>query len=223
MSFNYDQFFNLLIEQLYRSSSNITEDMAVIISDCEQLLPHAGWQLLREIDYETDLQILKNEWLQRALIEKPSDFIIQGIWIGIVNYGTENDEYSDMYFSAGTLCNDEKLDMNWTHQLQYFPKAGFANSSALRSIYKIAKDIGDAESDSGNHYPSTDFGHVAEYTCCLSYAAFAVKYIFQEVDSTLISNGGQSSCIAVGFDSGDALFLGRLTPDNFDLDAKLLW
>lgn len=222
MSIDYDRFFNLLTKQLQHTNSNIVNDMAVIISDCEQILPHAGWQLLREIDYEADLRTLENEWLQRSLAEKLSDFVIQGIWIGIVTYGTENDEYSDMYFSAGTFCNDEDGDMSWIYHIKYFPKVGFANSNALRSIYKIAKDIEEAEIDSGNYNLNTDFGHAAEYTCCLSFAIFAVKYIFQEVDPKLINNDEQFICVAVGFDSGDALFLGMLSPLGLVLDVKLV-
>jgi hypothetical protein len=71
----------------------------------------------------------------------------------------------------------------------------------LAAIYRIAYRPGGLAND-------------AEYPLCLAYAAFAVRELLNRIDPKLVLDSVGPVGVAVGFDSGDFLLLGRFTDEG---------
>ena len=57
-------------------------------------------------------------------------------------------------------------------------------------------------------------GNDAEYPLVLGYGAFAVRELLGQVEPPLVLGGSASLGVAVGFDSGDFVLVGRLVRDG---------
>jgi hypothetical protein len=71
----------------------------------------------------------------------------------------------------------------------------------MSAIYGIAYKKGGLEND-------------AEYPLCLAYTAFAVRDLLNVLDASVVLKAVGPVGVAVGFDSGDFLLLGRYARDG---------
>ncbi|HZL38040.1 MAG TPA: hypothetical protein VFC78_22180 [Tepidisphaeraceae bacterium] len=73
----------------------------------------------------------------------------------------------------------------------------------MAAIYHIAYD--------SDGPPGDRLKNDAEYPICLGYAALVVRELLLAVDPRLVLQGGDEVGVAVGFDSGDFVSLGKVT------------
>jgi hypothetical protein len=84
-------------------------------------------------------------------------------------------------------------------------KARYFGPSPYRRAYRVARqDCCSPES----------LGNAAEYPLVLGYGAFAVRELLAQVEPSLLLGRTDSVGVAVGFDSGDFVLLGRIVPDG---------
>jgi hypothetical protein len=57
---------------------------------------------------------------------------------------------------------------------------------------------------------------VVDYVLTFAHAAATVNDLIAEIDSSRLLSGAERRGVAVGHDSGDALFLGELNSGGFD-------
>lgn len=136
------------------------------------------------------------EWLQRPFREEPAARPLRGLWFGLFNPCYESEPVADIY-----VCGSERFDPDpnsneWAVGPDWWPEARYARSPVLADIYRIA-------------YRKGGLGNDAEYPLCLGYGAFAVRQILSQVEPALILGESDSLGVAVGFDSGDFVLLGR--------------
>jgi hypothetical protein len=91
--------------------------------------------------------------------------------------------------------------MKWAIRPAWWPTARYARSVVLADIYRIA-------------YRKGGLGNDAEYPLCLGYGAFAVRDLLGKVEPSLFLGESDSVGVAVGFDSGDFVLLGKLGPSG---------
>jgi hypothetical protein len=71
----------------------------------------------------------------------------------------------------------------------------------MSAIYRIA-------------YKKGGLGNDAEYPLCLAYTALAIRELLNTVNPRMVLTAVGTVGVAVGFDSGDFLLLGRYTRDG---------
>ena len=200
--------FNKTLETVYKclqQDNTISADIETVISVNESQVPHNDWQRFRKLPYD-DLTEMR-EWLENVLTNEPPDIELAGLWFGLFNPVYENDEaVADIYICGGTEYDEDNMD--WACDPEYAPDEGYAHSEILKSIYQIA-------------YTSKEsLGNDAEYPMCLSYGAFAIKRLLNEINPELLIKGDKDIGLAVGFDDGDYIILGKLFKDGLHLRSK---
>jgi hypothetical protein len=186
----------------------IAESMGMLIDQCESARPHADWLKLRALPY-ADLSPLA-DWLVRPFREEPSIVPLKGLWFGLFNQYNENDvPVADIYVCGSERFEPSLDDRDWACGPDWWPEARYARSNVLADIYRIAycQYAPTAEQQGG-------LGNDAEYPLCLGYATFTVRELMSQVDPQLLLGQSSSLGVAVGFDSGDFVLLGRLVRDG---------
>jgi hypothetical protein len=178
--------------------------MKEIVAICEKNLPHKDWQRFARIDFDSDVTRL-HKWIPRVYKREPPPFLTLGLYFGLCNPGTLN-EYgepgrvsADMYIGmlGQYQRSDPKFKWLWG-DLRHYPDSGYARSTALRSIYRIAY----ADEDDG-------LGNEAEFPLCLAFGALAVRSILRN------ERVEHPVGVVVGFEEGDCLRIGELTEAGF--------
>jgi hypothetical protein len=189
-----------------KQSTSVADGMNGLIDQCEKELSHPDWAKLRHIDHG-NLTSLRS-WLETPFRVEPPTKPLKGIWFGLFNpCHADGTPTADIY-----VCGSERFDPDpgsneWACGPDWWPDSRYANSAVLTEIYRIAYS-----SDPNDNDAVEKLGIHAEYFLCLGYGAFAVKALLNLVDPSLILGTAPSLGIAVGFDAGDFLLLGQLTP-----------
>lgn len=184
----------------------VLESMASLIDQCEAARPHADWASLRALPYG-DLSPLV-EWVQQPFRAEPPDRPLRGIWFGLFNPCPDGrTPVADIYVGGSVRFDPNPDDNSWAVGPEWWPEARYAGSAVLAEIYRIAYRQDARAADQKNC-----LGNDAEYPLCLGYAVFAVRELLGQVDPSLILGESDSLGIAVGFDSGDFVLLGKFGP-----------
>jgi len=188
------------IREYLHSGAPVADRMAAVVAVCERSVPHPDWAALRELPYYRLAPL--RAWLRRLFVEEPPAVPLAGLWFGLYNPRRGRATTADLRLGGSTRFTDDgKLE--WACELEYRPQVS-ARSAMLRSIYAIP-----------NGSEAGQLGNAAEWSLCLAYSAFAVQRLLSEVEPGLILRGSESVGVAVGFDSGDFLLVGRLTSQGF--------
>jgi hypothetical protein len=185
----------------------VAESMAALIDQCEAAHPHPDWARLRALPY-ADLSPLL-EWIQKPFREEPPTAKIKGLWFGLFNPCPDGrTPVADIY-----VCGSERFDPDllgdWAVGPEWWPDARYAESAVLAAIYRVAYRQGAREDEQKGC-----LGGGAEYPLVLGYGAFAVRELLGQVEPSLVLGGSDSLGVAVGFDSGDFVLVGRLVLDG---------
>ncbi len=191
-----------IINELAQHGS-VAASMSRLIDRCEAARPHADWAKLRSLPYG-DLARLES-WIARVFRNNPPSRPLRGLWFGLFNPIRRNETLADLH-----VVGSEKFIAHdiyaWSVDAKWIPRWRYARSSVLAEIYRIAYPPDDSEGDC-----AASLSNDAEYTLCLGYSAFAVREVLRRADRALILGPSSSLGIAVGFDAGDFILLGRLT------------
>jgi hypothetical protein len=189
------------IREHLHSRSSLAEKMAAVIAVCERSVPHPDWATLAELPYDR-LAPMRN-WLRRSFKQHPPNVRLAGLWFGLFNPRRDGATTADLRFGGSTRFTADG-GLAWASGLEYRPPTATARSTILESIYRIA--YADKPGRLGNP---------AEWSLALAYAAFAVSQLLGESEPSLILRDADSMGVAVGFDSGDFLLVGRLLPGGW--------
>jgi hypothetical protein len=190
--------------------AKVEELMSLACDHCQQVLPHSTWEQVREIDWAKSTAE-STHWLGTLLAAQPPGANITGFWFGVFNpiyddsspgeTGLRRAGTSDFYIqgSAGYPKNDWIFDDSWK------PTGRYAHSFGQERIYRIATGQVDEEVLS-----------IADYILTFAHAAGMVNTLIDRVDRKLWLGPVPRRGIAVGHDSGDAIFLGALAQTGLD-------
>ncbi|BDG04795.1 hypothetical protein [Anaeromyxobacter oryzae] len=170
-----------------------------LVAWCASNRPHADWERFRTLDFDAELQRLRG-WLGRVLHSAPPDPSVTGLYFGLFNPVYDDGEpVADVYVAGGIYGSGDWLSSVSEH---WFPEGRYAHSELLAQVYRTA------------YASEGSLGNDAEYPLVLGFGVLAAKHLCQDLGQQLLARGRTELWIAAGFDSGDVLTLGRLTPSG---------
>jgi len=194
MALNLARMHGFVKEEI-TSKRTLHESMDRIIAKCAKGRRHDDWERLAALPYD-NLDGLR-EWIERPFREEPSKRKLAGLWFGLFNPVYTAKPVADIYVCGSTRFNPSPDDSSWAVGPEWWPENRYAHSSVLARIYKIA-------------YRKNGLGNDAEYSLCLAYGGLAVRDLLHEADPSVLLRSSSSLGIAVGFDSGDFVLVGKL-------------
>lgn len=195
MGLNLAAMHGLVVKEL-ASKRSLRKSMDRIIAACAKGHPHHDWERLAALPYD-DLHHLQ-EWLEKPFRLEPSPKKLAGLWFGLFNPVYGRHTVADIYVCGSTRFDPNPQDNSWAVGPQWWPEDRYAHSSVLASIYKIA-------------YHKDGLANDAEYPLCLAYGALAVRDLLRAGEPSLFLGSSRSLGVAVGFDSGDLVLVGKLS------------
>ncbi|MFO0906965.1 MAG: hypothetical protein U0794_01145 [Isosphaeraceae bacterium] len=199
--------YQWVVEELARER-RVAEAMSALIDQCEAERPHPDWASLRALPFD-DLSPLR-KWLESPFLEEPSAVPLQGLWFGLFNPCPDGrTPVADIYVCGSTRFDPDPDDNHWAVGPEWWPNARYAHSAVLADLYRIAYRQGRPAAEQKGC-----LGNDAEYPLALGYGAFAVRELLGQVETSLLLGRSDSLGVAVGFDSGDFVLLGRLMRDG---------
>ncbi len=194
---NFLAIYKLIVREL--ASKRLRESMDKVIAKCSKEHPHDDWEELRALPYD-DMRKLK-KWIDVPFTEEPSPVKLRGLWFGIFNPIRSRKPVADIYVSGTTRFDPNPLDNSWAVRPKWWPENRYAHSVVMARIFRIA-------------YRENGLGNDAEYPLCLACGALAVRDLLRSGDHHLFLGTAKSLGVAVGFDSGDFVLIGKLTPSG---------
>jgi len=185
-----------IVDEL-RAHRPIEVSMHAVIDRCTAARPHRDWAVLRDLEYG-DVRGLVH-WLAMPFQTEPHPRPLKALWFGLFNPILDGEESADMYVCGSERFTPDPASNSWSVAPDWLPRSRCAESHILRNIYRIAYSRNGLQND-------------AEYPLVLGYAVFAVRNLLATADAPLILGSSPSLGVAVGFDSGDFILLGRFGP-----------
>jgi hypothetical protein len=191
------------IERTARSRASIATKMSKVIDACSAALPHPDWERMAKLPFEQDVANLA-PWIPTVLERNPPEIALHGLWFGLCNPITDDDEVTaDVYFAGSESFSADDEECAWARDLTYTPPDAYSGSECLRKIYAIAhprrsKPGGALEDD-------------AEWSLCLAFSLFALQELLKSTTPNDFRSKASSIGVVVGFDDGDFMKVGRVT------------
>jgi hypothetical protein len=183
----------------------VAESMTSLIDQCESIRPHPDWAKLRALPYSDFAHLLR--WIKKPFRQEPPKKPLKGLWFGLFNpCPNGRTPVADIYVCGSERFHPDPEDNNWAVGPDWWPNARYANSTVLADIYRIAY-----RQDSRGRKQDNCLGIDADYPLVLGYGAFAIRELLERVDPLLLLGRAKSLGVAVGFDSGDFVLLGKIT------------
>jgi hypothetical protein len=205
MEINFQEAFGR-IETVVGSQVDAQAGMEMLIGYCASRLPDPTWDVIRRLGIRDDIGALRT-WLTSVATKEPAPEQINAYWFGLFNPVDEKGNTTCGSYVAGSDHFDPHDETgDWACAPAYFPGRRYADSAVLRGIYEAA------------YLQESGPGDFAEYVLCLGYAGLAIKDVCMTADPGLLLGGSRQRVVAVGFDSGDFMLLGRIRPDGFVLN-----
>lgn len=189
-SYDYELLFEHILAAV-AARGTICQRMHTVIDECERQLPHADWERMRRIDFDADLCVLKG-WVADAWLGGAVRQGDQGLWFGLFNPETGNGAATaDMFVASGPAYDD--ASGGWRSAIAH-ENVSYLDSVVLAELCFLAYE------------PKDGLGRAAEYPLTLAYGAIAACHALARETLPLALSALRGA--AVGFDSGDAVFIG---------------
>ena len=195
MALNLATMHGFVVKEV-ASKRTLRESMDRVIARCAKGRPHEDWERLAALPYD-DLDDLR-EWIEKPFREEPSKKKLAGLWFGLFNPVYYGKPVADIYVCGSTRFDPSPDDNSWAVGPDWWPEGRYAHSSVLVKLYKIA-------------YRKDGLGNDAEYPLCLAYGSLAVRDLLRDAAPSVLLRSSRSLGIAVGFDSGDFVLVGKLS------------
>lgn len=182
-----------------KAGAGVTRVMPQAIDLCRQIESEARWDLYTEYDWRQDAQHCRN-WLAELLLDDAPGSAITGFWFGIFNPMRQGRPRSDFYVTGSA----HYPSVDWVFSQDWQPSGRYAHSPGQAALYRLAESEG------------PNIVAIVDYVLTFAHAAATVNDLIVEIDSSRLLDGAERRGIAVGHDSGDALFLGELNSGGFD-------
>jgi len=200
MALNLATMHGFVVKEI-ASKRSVRESLDRIIAKCAKGNPHDDWEKIAALPYENmdDLR----EWIEKPFREEASKKKLAGLWFGLFNPVYSGKPVSDIYVCGSTRFDPCPDDNSWAGGPDWWPESRYAHSAVLAKLYKIAYRKNGLEND-------------AEYPLCLAYGGLAVRELLRAADPSVFLGKSASLGVAVGFDSGDFVLVGKLTKTGLD-------
>jgi hypothetical protein len=167
-----------------------------LIDRCAEVRPHRDWTTLASLPFG-DLSGLST-WMEYVFFSEPPSEPLNGLWFGLFNPIYESKTTADLYVCGSDRFDADSDDGDWSVSPTWWPEGRHSRSEVLGSVYRIA-------------YQEAGLSNDAEYTLCLGYASFVVRDLLNKISGSSVADRIGEPGVAVGFDSGDFVLLGRLS------------
>ncbi len=195
MALNLASIHRFIVKEI-ASKRSLRESMDRVIAKCAKARPHGDCEKFAALPYE-NLDGLR-EWIERPFREEPSKKKLAGLWFGLFNPVYSRKPVADIYVCGSTRFDPSPEDDSWAVDADWWPEDRYAHSVILAKLYKIAHRKGGLAND-------------AEYPLCLAFGGLAVRELLRAGDPSVFLGKSPSLGVAVGFDSGDFVLVGKLT------------
>jgi hypothetical protein len=179
----------------FAARRTVAESMSTLIDRCAATRPHQDWSKLRDLPYN-NLSALAT-WLEQPFRFEPPRTKLEGLWFGMFNPYYDDEPVADLYVCGSNRFDLDPMNFAWATGPLWWPEHRYAHSEIMAAIYRIA-------------YQEHGLGNDAEYSLCLGYGAFAIRDLLNALDPSLILDCAGPVGVAVAFDSGDGILLGRM-------------
>jgi hypothetical protein len=195
MKFDYDKSWDKLTEAL-KAQKSVTESWAGFLEYFEKQAPKKYWELLKNLDLQTEQGELK-DWLESLFKNSPIPDDTRALWIGIMKVEGENDgEIPAIYLIGSNTYDEENLD--WAASPTYLPENRYVCPGILQDIDNIIKT------------DKKEFQFL-DWILPVAYCGLTIDEIFRtKFDKDLALHNKSSLQIVVGHDGGDYLELSPL-------------
>jgi hypothetical protein len=192
-----------LVAGIARAATGVLHGMDEILTACHARLPHSVWHELAGLEFDDDVNMLR-EWVARLLDQEAIPEHVDGLYFGLAEYADAGRDGTICRFTlvGGSGFDPADQDCQWVLQPTYSPSSGLADSSVLTAIYRQVQQAGG------------DVAALGQYMLGLGYGCLAVRTICDELRTQLLDQVAWRG-VAVGFDCGDAILLGRLEPTGW--------
>ncbi|QDU61112.1 hypothetical protein Pan216_19660 [Planctomycetes bacterium Pan216] len=204
MSLDRSVLLPLVASQL-GTKGKIAAKMGAVIDELEKDHPHADWAKFRKLPYDRIAPMKK--WLTHRFTEEPPTIPVKGLWFGLCHtkHGSKS---ADLYLSASSRFGGHDPAFRWARDAEYHPDDCYARSDALWKIYQAA------------HRKKGRLKETAERPLCFAYACLVmVKLLAELAEPRLLLGSSDSVGVAAGYTIGEALLLGRLSQEGFELTS----
>jgi hypothetical protein len=183
---------------MIRAGSGASVVVPAAIELCKPVAVSETWDRIASVGWASDREHCRR-WFVALLAAEPPVQAINGFWFGIFNPVRAGEAASDFYVTGSqTFPSDD-----WLFDTAWRPVGRYAQSPAQALIYRLGAEGGD------------DVLAVADYVLTFAHAAGTVNDFIEDLGK-LLHGGASSRAVAVGHDSGDAMFLGTLTAAGMD-------
>ena len=193
----------LLIEKTATSVKTIQDGWQALLKEGAVIEPAYVWQNLEGLDVEKDLE-QQAAWLEKLLKSEPPPKSIRAFWFGIFDRhtGKDIDCLATLYASGSDRYDkDKRYDFEWAVNPKWFPEGRYTHSSTL-----------DAISTEANQTKCQELREALSDFLTLGYTALLVRFAVEAISKkTLSCLGRKKRPLAVGFDSGDGLYVGAVS------------
>jgi hypothetical protein len=201
-----------VIHELLASSANVNDYMHRLIDAHAAAAPHEGWQTMTRIPFESEMEHVCGTWFPDVIRQQPPiDLPIAGLWFGLCQPVRGGETTADFYVSGSPEFHLDS-EGDWAAgPPAYFPAQRYANSRVLADVFRISKEQLDNLRAAAGEYV------YAEEFLGAGYVAFAAKSALERVDRSLLVRPHDRVGVAVGWDSGDPLYIGWVTADGLQV------
>lgn len=206
MAYDFERLFAKIIASVSGGGA-ICERMQAIIDECSGQCPHPDWDRMRNIDFAADEMAIPS-WLEIAFAS-PSSKGRKGLWFGLFNPIVAGKPTADIYAAAAPEFDGATI--NWAEKIDRPHAGSYLRSKVLGAIYSLAYEA------------KQSLGNDAEYPLALTYGAVVA---YETLSKGVLPAVLHDVCgAAVGFDSGDLLFLGDFRDGKFQANGATcgLW
>lgn len=187
------------VVELARRGSDPSVLMTTAIDLCRNISDGRAWEQIAAIDWDADREHCR-KWIRAVLEAETPGPSITGLWFGIFNPVRDGQVSSDFYVTGSSSypSDDWMLESAWT------PTRRYAQSPAQAEIYRLAAQGG------------ADTLAIADDVLTFAHAATQVNDFVMHSSRSVMLGAAAGRGVAVGHDSGAAVFLGELTSTGMD-------
>jgi len=204
MDFDYAAFYERLQNEV-RTSTDLSQSVARLMDWGTQHMPHPDWARLATFDASKEIKAARR-WLPRVLKREPSPFPVRGTYFGLGEFQDRSGvEFADLYFGLMSKYDPADSQSEWLHSKpRHYPDNAYLKSKALKQGGLVCNQ---EATPPGLSTP----GHI-----CFSvgFAALLLRHVLDGDVYRLVAGTARIG-VVTGFDGGDLLRLGEITPHGF--------
>lgn len=203
MGFDYDLLFEKITSAVAGDGAPSVR-MRSVIGECARQIPHPDWERLSCLDFDREIEETKH-WFRTIISIQTEGRTGAGLWFGLFNPVYEGDQTTaDMYLGISPGFDESSIE--WAGEFEGLSAANYLRSQVLGTIYSAAY---------GSRF---GLGNDAEYPLVLAYGGILAHTIL--ANSAALELPPTLAGAAVGFDSGDFLFLGKFADSKFQSKVR---